>query len=209
MDDSVHSHTLGLGFGSGGGDELLHDARKGTTIGPGAGGKVLGELGVEGAGLASRGMKAAIWVQVRRSRDKFLLQRHGPDQVEEEGLAAPVFADHDAEGRAAIRNAFNVLQQGHVLLLAAHLQQVQARARHHASPEGLNHCVTVSRADWCYHAFFFCTSSRLMSICSFSSIRARSNWSKAASLMHSMAPSTIKPRSAQSSSSSARVHRGL
>src|SRR6185437_3199236 len=116
-------------------------------------------------------------------RHQFLLQGYGAHQIQEERLTGPILADDDPEYCTTLPDALDVLQHGLHFPHAADLNQLLSRARHHPGPKGLHDAISIGSSP--------------------SAIRT-SNFSSAASLTRSRAPSNIISISAAMSLSSAR-----
>ena len=129
-DDRLGRDAGGLRFGFGCGDELLHDACERPALGLGPRCEVAHQLGIERARLAAARVQPAVGVEVGARNDQLLLHRDGANEVQEEGLACPVFADDQAESRPTVGDAVDVAVQGLDFAGAADLDEVLACARH-------------------------------------------------------------------------------
>src|SRR3954468_10843504 len=134
-------------------------------------------------------------------RHQFLLQGYSAHQIQEERLAGPVLADDDPEHRAALPDALDVLQHHLHFSHAADLNQLLSCARHYPGSQGLHDQISISGTNDT-HAQTVSIKSRAISIGSSPSAIRASNFSSAASLTRSRAPSNINSISAAISLSS-------
>ncbi|MPM08831.1 hypothetical protein SDC9_55147 [bioreactor metagenome] len=130
------------------GEKTLHETGKASPVGLRPGGEVAGQLGVEVPGLPSRGIEPAVRGKVAVESHQALFQGDGPDELEEEALARAVGPDDELEGRPAVEDAVQVLQQGLHFPRPADLDVVEPRAGRHARPEGLENGVPLTGPDF-------------------------------------------------------------
>ena len=92
-------------------------------------------------------MQAAFERDVGVGDDEPAFECDGAGQVQEEALAGTISADDEANGRTAVLDALEVLQDGADLIETSDLKVAQTNTGNDAGPQRLKDCITLSRLD--------------------------------------------------------------
>ena len=113
-------------------------------------------------------MQPAIGSEIGKHDDQPLFQRNQPDQVHEKCFARPIFANDEPNGRTAISDPINILDEFLDLVGPADLQMSQTQLRDDACAQRLNYGVTFAGLQLGHQATSF--SNCVFNACAMSSV---------------------------------------
>ena len=157
MSEPGANHPVGrqppfFGLLHGAGDEPFHHAGQRAARRPRTGRGAAGKLREQRPGLAAGGVQPPVGREVGGHDDQALFQRDEPDQVEKEGLARTVLADHEAQRGAAGADPVDLLDHFVNFADPSDLDVLQSQFRNDAGPQRLDYGISFPRLQlWPRH----------------------------------------------------------